>query len=107
MDCPKCNAGLTPTNIRGTEVDKCSTCHGVWFDESELELILQLAPSDLRPIKGGSTSDEVNRQKATCPRDRAALVRLRTPLNSQIVLDSCPKCRGIWLDGGELDKLTL
>ena len=23
-----------------------------------------------------------------------------------IVIDKCPQCNGVWLDGGELDKLT-
>jgi Zn-finger nucleic acid-binding protein len=23
-----------------------------------------------------------------------------------IVIDKCPQCNGVWLDGGELEKLT-
>ncbi len=37
-----------------------------------------------------------------CPIDGAALV---ITTREGIEIDYCPKCRGIWLDRGELDKL--
>ena len=35
-------------------------------------------------------------------RRRPALVSVN---RSSVVIDACPRCRGIWLDRGELDKL--
>jgi Zn-finger nucleic acid-binding protein len=26
-------------------------------------------------------------------------------VNKSVILDACPDCRGIWLDGGEFEKL--
>jgi Zn-finger nucleic acid-binding protein len=37
-----------------------------------------------------------------CPNDNETLVMSE---RSGIEIDYCPKCRGIWLDRGELDKL--
>lgn len=37
-----------------------------------------------------------------CPIDQAELVMSE---RSGIEIDYCPKCRGIWLDRGELDKI--
>jgi Zn-finger nucleic acid-binding protein len=105
MNCPKCDGTLAETEIRGTKVDRCPQCRGVWFDEHELETLLELSPAELRPIRGGKMEDSVNRHRASCPRDRTDMTRVRSAMKPNIVVDSCPKCRGIWLDGGELDKL--
>ena len=37
-----------------------------------------------------------------CPLCNARLVELE---RSEILIDACPECRGIWLDRGELDKI--
>jgi len=41
--CPKCGAVLVAVPYRGSELDKCSRCQGVWLDVGELE---QLAAED-------------------------------------------------------------
>ncbi len=38
-----------------------------------------------------------------CPRDGAQLVEVE---RDGVMIDTCPTCRGIWLDGGELEKLV-
>lgn len=38
----------------------------------------------------------------TCPNDNETLVMSE---RSGIEIDYCPKCRGVWLDRGELDKI--
>lgn len=37
-----------------------------------------------------------------CPIDGAELVMTE---RSEVEIDHCPRCRGIWLDRGELDKI--
>jgi uncharacterized protein len=37
-----------------------------------------------------------------CPNDGARLVEIE---HSEVLIDACPECRGIWLDRGELDKI--
>jgi Zn-finger nucleic acid-binding protein len=39
---------------------------------------------------------------AVCPRDGAQLVEVE---RDGVTIDACPKCRGIWLDRGELEQL--
>jgi Zn-finger nucleic acid-binding protein len=43
-----------------------------------------------------------------CPRCRAALREREreTATGEVIVMDVCPACGGVWLDAGELEKLT-
>lgn len=105
MNCPKCIQPLSATTVRGTEVDKCPGCHGIWFDEHELERILAQKSADLRPLRGGRDQTALDRQRGQCPRDGKNLTRVCSTRDSAVVVDVCPVCRGIWLDGGELKKL--
>jgi Zn-finger nucleic acid-binding protein len=41
----------------------------------------------------------------TCPKCPPPGEELRMASRSGIEIDYCPKCRGVWLDRGELDKL--
>jgi len=37
-----------------------------------------------------------------CPRDRTEMTKL---VKEDVILDVCPKCKGMWLDHEEIDKL--
>lgn len=37
MKCPKCGGDLKTENLRHIQVDRCTACHGVWFDAGEVE----------------------------------------------------------------------
>jgi Zn-finger nucleic acid-binding protein len=39
-----------------------------------------------------------------CPACGSRLVEVE---RSEILIDACPECRGIWLDRGELDKILV
>ncbi|MBE7502957.1 MAG: zf-TFIIB domain-containing protein [Verrucomicrobiales bacterium] len=32
-------------------------------------------------------------------------MRVRSARDREVVVDVCPRCRGLWLDGGELARL--
>lgn len=43
-----------------------------------------------------------------CPKDQTAMrERERETAGEVVVMDVCPSCGGIWLDKGELEKLTV
>jgi hypothetical protein len=39
-----------------------------------------------------------------CPNDGSRLVEVE---RSDVLIDACPECRGVWLDRGELDKILV
>jgi Zn finger protein HypA/HybF involved in hydrogenase expression len=47
MRCPKCGMELIEIDYKGIDVDKCSSCEGVWLDAGELEAISKLEKSKL------------------------------------------------------------
>jgi Zn-finger nucleic acid-binding protein len=106
MDCPKCgNRKLVASQVGQVEVDKCKSCGGIWCDHNELADLLSESPWRLKKLTGKRPHEELNLKKADCPRDGRQLMRVYSAGGSSIVLDSCPQCQGIWLDGGELDAL--
>ena len=53
----------------------------------EMQLILDAAEENIRH----------------CPVDASPM---KKEIAHMVVIDKCSKCNGVWLDGGELDKLT-
>lgn len=107
MTCPKCSGQkLEPVVIDGTEVDRCPACCGVWFDKGELGQTLRQATKQL----GALTADGVpgkDRLRGSCPRDKRRLLVIPSARCPELTVDECSMCGGIWLDGGELERLRL
>ncbi|MDD5306563.1 MAG: zf-TFIIB domain-containing protein [Deltaproteobacteria bacterium] len=41
MHCPKCGGDLVEISFRSINIDKCTSCEGIWLDAGELELVLK------------------------------------------------------------------
>jgi Zn-finger nucleic acid-binding protein len=46
----------------------------------------------------------MTREPMRCPSCGSRLVEVE---RSEILIDACPDCRGVWLDRGELDKILV
>jgi uncharacterized protein len=44
MRCPKCGMQMHEVKYRGVDVDVCFSCHGVFLDQGELELLSKHEP---------------------------------------------------------------
>ncbi len=105
MKCPSCKDVelVEVLTTKGVMVDICPQCNGVWLDKGEifyftsnsayLESILQKALKDSVP---SSRFD---------PRTGAQLSELFLP-GWGLHIDYSPQSGGIWLDKGELEKLS-
>lgn len=40
MRCPKCGSVMKEVDYQGVKIDQCQSCHGVFFDAGELDLLL-------------------------------------------------------------------
>ena len=47
MSCPKCGMGLVEIDYKGINIDKCSSCEGIWLDAGELDAVLKLEGSGI------------------------------------------------------------
>ncbi len=115
MNCPFCNTILKKTDYKGIEIDKCPMCKGTWFDNNELELfvdyIYQEYP-DLPNQKFNFNKEIINPYNnleflKKCPRCLIELEKINYFSDSNIIIDKCKKCNGIWLDAEEESKIAI
>ena len=106
MKCPKCKSEtLADFRIDDVTVDRCSSCDGIWFDADELVQLLADDAKQVASLRRGGMREELGGKKGRCPRDAEELLRVYSAVDKTVIIDACPECRGIWLDGGEFDKL--
>lgn len=105
MKCPKCVSADLETKLgpKGSAVDLCPSCEGVWLDNGEVYLYAKDPQGVFGMLKEayakGAPSPRV------CPRDQSRLVQVR-PGGSSLVIDACPVCGGDWFDKGEIQQLN-
>ncbi len=107
--CPVCQVELKPQIHLGITIDVCPTCAGIWFDKDELTHIAQLDPTVLPKLdqmyQPVVTSYDPPWQKV-CPVCKQTNLRPYDYLyHSNIELDECPECGGIWVEDSELQKM--
>jgi Zn-finger nucleic acid-binding protein len=118
MNCPKCIGLLEEKEIvKGIKVDVCFVCEGIWFDKNELEAVIaadaksyllnDLSASDYDGTETKEFKDTLNQKIGDCP--KCANVKMEKISHKakpfDLTLDRCPRCGGIWLDGGEIEGL--
>jgi len=108
MKCPACTQTLKPKAVFGVRLDECPDCCGLWFDDGELMKLLPVlkasrsAPDlDLDVIHKKPAPRHENAQRH-CPRCGTIMLNYNYCYNSNVLLDRCADCRGIWMDAGEL-----
>lgn len=108
MYCPNKHGQLEKVLFHNVEVDYCPECLGIWFDHNELEWAkndkdqqLNWLDIDIWRDKGRFTLSKSDRH---CPVDRVGLVQVNYD-DSNVKIDFCKMCQGIWLDRGEFKQI--
>lgn len=47
LKCPRCAGELIEREFQNVKIDVCGSCHGVWFDAGELEMVLHMPRVEL------------------------------------------------------------
>ena len=102
MNCPKCQTSMEPVTFGDIEVDRCTACHGMWFDALEKEHLAHLKGSEVIDL-GTPTLDArpMNTGPLTCPRCKSQLIRMADTDHRDVQIESCTVCYGTFLDAGE------
>ncbi|HNP97186.1 MAG TPA: zf-TFIIB domain-containing protein [Cyclobacteriaceae bacterium] len=117
MNCPVDQSPLSRKIYEDAiEIDLCDTCGGVWLDKGELEKIQDIRVNDysdelkMIPDYVGKSILLAKSKSASpvhCPVCSQVLERREYGYGSQVMIDSCVKGHGVWLDKGELKDLEL
>ena len=107
MICPVCKEDMIVVEYRQVEVDYCTSCHGVWFDAEELEVLFLAAgitgtDYDLSHDLIPATEAKEKSRKCSICRKRMEKVFFRS--RPGILLDRCVNGDGLWFDRNELQQ---
>ena len=103
MTCPKCSASMVKVSFEGIEVDRCTRCHGFWFDAREQEHLRDKRGSAKIDLgQPGSAGKDYNTvRKIDCPVCHSPMIAMTDPGQSHIQFESCTVCYGVFFDAGE------
>ncbi|MHC5055270.1 MAG: TFIIB-type zinc ribbon-containing protein [Planctomycetota bacterium] len=98
--CPKCQGRLHEDTLKssGVRVDSCPSCRGMWFERDELAAHSAAVEGRLVP----GTDASVSRRR--CPVCGVPMTKFRYS-GTEVEVDLCEECRGVWLDLGELKSI--
>lgn len=109
--CPACKKALKTVTICDTELEACvDGCGGIWFDSAELFRVDEQGEGESDPnlqklLSFSPQASTENREKLVCIKCGIKMRRHEFRESSQIFVDECYDCGGIWLDGGELKAI--
>ncbi|MCF7973175.1 MAG: rhomboid family intramembrane serine protease [Phycisphaerae bacterium] len=115
MHCPACSDPLDVMSLLGCEVHSCPTCRGMWFDPGMLPAYVKaLSQSgDIQPTQTQlfkrrevHVQRELNALPKTCPRCHVTMRAFNYAYDSNVFVDRCPTCEGIWTDEGKAVRIA-
>lgn len=110
MRCPNCGSELRTCRFKEIVLDFCLRCGGIWFDPGEIKVYSELLlkeekipdlPTDIIQKKAVSVY-ATSFPRRPCPRCQKDMQPFNFAYNSNIMLDRCPHCQGIWADREEI-----
>ena len=109
MKCPDCQGDLNTIDCKGIAIDECINCKGRWFDRDVLRRAKDKQDDDIRwldfdPFGEDAEKLSVPSEGKRCPKCEKVMSSLKYS-QSNIIIDKCSTCEGIWLDHGEFEKI--
>ena len=115
LKCPSCLKALVVVAGRSATIDSCQSCKGIWFDQGELVNIVRelleredVAPRSFRPFEKSraQTANADSQIKRPCPRCQQQMKSFNYAYDSNVILEKCPSCEGIWADAGKAREVA-
>ncbi len=110
MECPNGHKELEKTLFHNVSVDHCPECLGIWFDKNELAGAKNDKDKELNwldfDIWRDKSKFKVYTIEKRCPVCRIAFAEVVYD-DSNVKIDFCKMCHGIWLDRGEFKQIMV
>jgi len=88
------------------EALKCPACSGHWLEEADLKRIEQVVEVTWWEFRH-LPPKKVQVEPLDCPRcsPPRRLAKVQSKRDRKVIMDVCGECKGVWLDGGELEAI--
>jgi len=96
--CPRDGRPLEANDADGYRYCRCPECRGFWIPGASIERAIRLG--GLRNLREGAP---IPAAPVSCPDCGSACGSL---VAQGVTIDTCPSCRGVWIDRGEAARLT-
>lgn len=110
MNCPKCNNRLSVKRIQGGHFYLCRQCKGLWVEDEQLaDLAKSVKASKLSPDLNPPASEAITELPAPtlfCPQCELGMLPFNYCYDSNVLIDRCDNCKGIWLDSMKLVQIA-
>ena len=92
--------------FKSLNLDKCFACDGVWLDKDELKKLQKMGVNNETIASHGTAKlyKQLNEKSGVCPRCKVPMRKMKGKKGiRRVTVDLCGKCKGLWLDGGEVN----
>jgi len=115
MQCPACGTALKQVRYHEILLEVCPECRGVWFDPGEMQGYINWLLADRDDIPDAKSNlfghpvavENVREDTRQCPKCREDMLKFNYSYDSNVILDRCPSCSGVWADGKEILQLAI
>jgi Zn-finger nucleic acid-binding protein len=103
--CPKCGSSTERVTYAGFEVNRCTSCKGLWFELMEEEHLRTVAGSeaiDTGDPEVGRRFDKIT--SIDCPVCHTRMIRMVDSSHPNLHYEACKVCYGVFFDAGEFSE---
>jgi Zn-finger nucleic acid-binding protein len=108
--CPEDLTALEVRSLHGLQLDVCPDCGGIFFDEGEIAALQADGPAALEQVEEAVAPASFMYVESPvpkrCPGCQGPMHVYRYRYSSDIRLDGCERCGGVWVQDGELAKIA-
>ena len=106
MNCPKCISPMVKVKFADVEVERCTDCQGIFFDEFAKESLEKMSGADSIDTGDPKVGREFNKvDRINCPRCGSLMIRMVDLKQHHIWFEHCTVCGGSFFDAGEFRDL--
>jgi len=108
FDCPVCGKRLAAASIDGQAVCYCAACRGFLTENATFGEIVRKRRAEsgsVSPVCEPFVTEELRRRIA-CPSCQRRMDAHPYHAGGNAVIDTCDRCRLVWLDAGELTVIV-
>jgi len=111
LRCPHCQTSpdrclhLRPIQYDDVEIDACLDCGGLWFEKKELDKVITAHEPSFagnEPIME-TLGSLIGETQKICPACDSTLTEYDIAEKTDLRIDVCENCHGMWLERGELE----
>lgn len=104
MECPVCKKELVLARLEGSEIFYCTKCHGYLCPQFSFGVIVETRRSlrDTPKFLPKPLDPQSYKRKLNCPKCNQVMATHPYFGPGPVMIDTCPNCKWIWIDHGEL-----